>query len=208
QAERVAKVYAEWERDIPRLLIFDNCDDLPGHTAEQQLMERLPKGGGCRVLVTSRRGQWRAGLGVASHHLDTLGRTESIALLRGYRAELGDADAGAIAAELGDLPLALTLAGGYLDTYRGEGFGQPAAYLARVHAKLLDHRSLQGPGGARSATDRTDGVRAAFALSFARLDPANPIDALAIAALARAARLAPGEPFSRDLLLTTLGDAT
>ena len=29
QAEQVQRVYAVWQQPIPRLLIFDNCDDLP-----------------------------------------------------------------------------------------------------------------------------------------------------------------------------------
>jgi hypothetical protein len=51
-------------------------------------------------------------------------------------------------------------------------------------------------------------VRATFALSYQRLDMAAPIDTLAIMVLARAAHLAPGEPFPRSLLLATLGNDT
>jgi len=109
-----------------------------------------------------------------------------------------------IAAELGDLPLALTLAGGYLATYRAEAFGVPQVYRTNLRAVLLDHRSLQGAGSAPSLTNHELNVQATFALSYQRLDPADPIDALAIAALARAAQLAPGEPFPRELLLATL----
>jgi hypothetical protein len=201
QPEQVARVYAAWEQPTPRLLIFDNCDDMAGRSAEQQLAARLPRGGGCRVLVTSRRGQWSTELGVAAHPLGMLPRAESLALLRAYCGDLADADADLIAAELGDLPLALTLAGRYLESYRAEGFGRPATYLAALQAQRLNHRSL---AGGSAAPGRADGVRAAFALSFARLDPAQPIDALAIAALARAACLAPSEPFPRALLTDRL----
>jgi tetratricopeptide (TPR) repeat protein len=206
QAEQVAKVVAAWAHDLPRLLIFDNCDDAPGTTAEQQLADWLPKSGGCRVLVTSRRGQWRSSLGIMTHPLDVFSRAESIALLRGHRADLSDADAAAIAATLGDLPLALTLAGSYLETYRDEPFGQPAAYLANLRPQLLGHRSLQGKGAAPSLTNHEQNVHATFALSYQRLDPSDPTDTLAIAALARAACLAPGERFPRELLLATLGE--
>src|SRR5947209_4458716 len=68
---------------------------------------------------------------------DILPRAESIALLRGHRGDLGDTDAGAIADALGDLPLMLTLAGRYLDTYRDESFGPPDAYLANLQKQLL-----------------------------------------------------------------------
>jgi tetratricopeptide (TPR) repeat protein len=208
QAEQVAKVGAAWAQDLPRLLIFDNCDDAPGTTAEQQLAAWLPTSGGCRVLVTSRRGQWRSSLGIMAHHLDTLPRAESIALLRSHCVDISDAAADAMAAELGDLPLALNLAGNYLDTYRDEPFGQPAAYLANLQKQLIDHRSMQGKGVALSLTDHDLNVRATFELSYDRLNKHDPTDALAIAALARAACLAPGEPFPRELLLATLGEAT
>jgi hypothetical protein len=36
----VAKVQAEWARDIPRLLIFDNCDDIADTSAEVLLALR------------------------------------------------------------------------------------------------------------------------------------------------------------------------
>jgi hypothetical protein len=206
QAEQVARVVAAWEQDLPRLLIFDNCDDTPALTAEVLLSARLPKGGGCRVLVTSRRGQRQRGLGVAALPLHTLPRAESLALLSRYRADLSDADARAIAAEVGDLPLGLTLAGGYLETYRDEPFGVPATYLTALRKSVLDHRSLRGTGAPLSLTGHELNVFATFDLSYQRLDASNPTDALAIAALVRAAHLAPGEPFPRDLLVATLQD--
>jgi hypothetical protein len=47
--EQVALVAAEWQGPLPRLLVFDNCED-------EALLERWrPRAGGCRVLVTSRR---------------------------------------------------------------------------------------------------------------------------------------------------------
>ena len=44
---------AAWENELPRPLIFDNCEDeaLPGLSASD---------GGSRVLVSSRREQWDA----------------------------------------------------------------------------------------------------------------------------------------------------
>jgi Tetratricopeptide repeat len=187
-----------------RALIFDNCDDQADTTAEALLAARLPRSGGCRVLVTSRRGQWRRSLRIVAHPLGVPDRSESVALLRGYHDSLDAAAADAIAAELGDLPLALTLAGSYLETYRDEAFGAPAVYLANLRKQLLDHRSLQGAGAPVSLTGHELNVRATFELSYRRLNTADPVDVWAIAALARAACLAPGEPFPRDLLLATL----
>ena len=110
---------------LPRLLVFDNCED------EELLEAWLPRGGGCRVIVTSRRSYWSAGLGVEAVPLGLLDRPDSIALLRKHRPDLeGDnADLDAIAGELGDLPLALHLAGSFLTRYRHADFGDPARYL-------------------------------------------------------------------------------
>jgi len=203
-ADQVRRVYAVWEQETPRLLIFDNCDGHPSASAAALLMERLPHSGGCRVLVTSRHGHWPGSLGFTAHPIGVLPRANSLALLRGYRADLSDADADAIAAELGDLPLALTLAGSYLETYRDEAFGVPATYLANLRQQLLAHRSLHGAGTPISLTGHELNVSATFDLSYQRLDAADSTDALAIAALARAACLAPGEPFPRDLLVVML----
>jgi hypothetical protein len=68
-----------WHNELPRLLIFDNCED------EAVLEDWLPRGGGCRVLVTARRGTWSPELGVQAVSLGILTRTESIALLRRHR---------------------------------------------------------------------------------------------------------------------------
>ena len=46
-----------------------------------------------------------------------------------------------------------------------------------------------------------------FALSYDRLDPADPTDASALALLARAAHFAPGQPIPWDLLLATITGA-
>ncbi len=105
---------AAWREALPRLLVFDNCED------EALLAEWRPPSGGCRVLVTSRRSRWSAALISQVLALPVFERTESIALLRGHCRNLpggtgyladAQADLDAIADELGDLPLALHLAG-------------------------------------------------------------------------------------------------
>jgi Tfp pilus assembly protein PilF len=209
QAEQVARVYAEWALPIPRLLIFDNCDDLPSLAAELLLTDRMPKSGGCRVLVTSRRGQWHESLGIAALSLGVLSRPESIALLRSHRDDISNVDADTIADLLGDLPLALSLAGSYLEIYGNDRkLGDPQIYLKNLRKKLLNHRSLQGVSTNVSLTKHELNVHATFALSYQRLNPTDSVDALAITALARAAHMAPGEPFPRSLLLATLGNDT
>ena len=159
------------------------------------------------MLLTSRRSQWDAALGVHVLPLNVLARPESIALLHQYRPDLAedDADLNAIADNLGDLPLGLHLAGGFLARYRYAV--TPSAYLAQLQQPgLLKHPSLQGGQLARDTnpTLHEQHVARTFALSYERLDARDTTDALALALLARAAYFAPGEPIPREVLLATL----
>jgi hypothetical protein len=198
--EQVALVLAAWQSPLPRLLVFDNCEE-PALLAQWQ-----PPTGGARVLVTSRRSAWEPALGVEALRLDILPRPESVALLRKFRPELpaDDPDLDAIAAELGDLPLALHLAGSFLHAYRFSAAGSPAAMLAELRRPgLLDHPALHGLSAGLSPTGHEHDVARTFAVSYRRLDANDPGDALANRALARAARFAPGEPIPRELLKKT-----
>lgn len=51
-ADQVGRVQRAWQEPIPRLLVFDNCED------EALLATWMPIAGGCHVLVTTRRGWW------------------------------------------------------------------------------------------------------------------------------------------------------
>ncbi len=107
---RVKRVLLEWQSEIPRLLIFDNCEDL------HRLAQWLPQKGGSRVIVTTRQNNWDPALEVESLLLGPLERQKSLALLRGYGGILAkdDRSLDLIAAELKDLPLALHMAGSLL----------------------------------------------------------------------------------------------
>ena len=161
------------------------------------------------MLVTSRRSDWSPTLGVSALPLDLLPRRDSIELLCLYRPDLGpdDPDLDAIAHELGDLPLALHLAGSYLRSYRSEV--RLGAYLAELQrsdvvrrASLLGARLEDSP----SPTHHVQGVAQTFALCLGRLDREHEADRAAIALLARMAHMAPGVPIPRDLLARTLED--
>ncbi|HEU4322171.1 MAG TPA: tetratricopeptide repeat protein [Roseiflexaceae bacterium] len=196
QDEQVARVRAAWASELPRLLIFDNCEE------EAILRTWKPTTGASRVLVTSRRATWSATLGVTTQPLDVLPLPESVALLRKHCPALAEAEAEAISEELGRLPLPLHLAGHFLARYSAI---TPAAYLAKLRSPaLLEHPSLVGRGVQDMPTEREPHVARAFALSFERLDASDEIDALALALLARAACLAPSVPFPRDLLVATV----
>jgi tetratricopeptide (TPR) repeat protein/transcriptional regulator with XRE-family HTH domain len=201
--ERVKLVMGAWQSPVPRLLIFDNCE-------EESLLETWrPTSGGCRVLVTSRRSHWSPTLGVATLPLDLLPRPDSIELLRRYRPDLAAADLrlDALASKLGDLPLALHLAGRYLLAYRAEV--SLDEYLAELdQPALIGHASLLGAGldDSPSPTHHVQSVAQTFALCLRRLDRGREVDRVAIALLARMACMAPGEPVPRDLLAKTLED--
>jgi tetratricopeptide (TPR) repeat protein len=199
QAARVRSAFAGPE---PRLLVVDNCED------EALLAEWLPATGGCHVLVTCRRAGFSAHLGMRTVPLDVLPRAESLALLRALvRDQASDAaneaTLDAICNELGDLPLALHLAGSFLAR-----FGKvvtPAEYLAQLRSPaLLDHPSLQGRGAESSPTHHELHAGKTFALSWDRLDPANTVDTMARHLLQRAACLAPGEPIPHALCMAIL----
>jgi tetratricopeptide (TPR) repeat protein len=214
-AQQVALVRRAWNDPLERLLIFDNCEDA------RLLAAWKPKQGGCRVLVTSRVSEWPAEMNLERLPLRTLPRPQSIellsrylstpqrplpadynTLLTAYGSLLTDLDA--IAAELGDLPLALKLSGSYLKRYRDVS---PAAYLdALRQTDPLAHPALRGAWlhPALDATGHDVDVGRTFALSYERLRPtASDTDRLALALLARAALFAPGEPIPRSLLLAT-----
>ncbi len=166
--EQVRLVLAAWQEPIPRLLVFDNCED-PALLAQWR-----PTSGGCRVLLTSRRADWEPGLGVRALPLDVLSRAESLALLRNHYPDADDAILEAIAAELGDLPLALHLAGSYLARYRRTI--TPAQYLEQLRdPALLQHPSLRGLG--LSPTGHVQNVYRTIALSYDQLDRDDPTDA-------------------------------
>ena len=194
---QVRLVLAAWQSPLPRLLVFDNCEE-PALLAQWR-----PPTGGSRVLVTSRRRAWDAALGVQLLALDTFDRAQSVELLRKFRPDLPvtDAPLDGIAAELGDLPLALHLAGSYLARYR---YAVTATqYLTQLRQPdLLRHRSLQA--GDLSPTGHVQHVARTFALSYEQLKPDNPPDTLARALLARAAWFAPGQLIPRSLLLASL----
>jgi tetratricopeptide (TPR) repeat protein len=192
-SEQVAAVTRAWQDPMPRLVIFDNCED------PTVLDQWKPTVGGCRVLVTARRAAWRD---AACVPLATLARDTSVALLQRLCPRLTAAEAGPLAADLGDLPLALHLAGSYLETY---DHVTVAGYRTQLS---LAHPSLRGRGTDALPTRRERDVARTFALSYDQLDPASPIDALAAWLLECAACCAHGVPIPRELLLAMVSAGT
>jgi hypothetical protein len=110
--------------------------------------------------------------------LGGLVRDESRDLLQRLAAHLTTLEADAVADVLGDLPLALHLAGSYLA--RVQGHETAAQYLTRLAAvNVLDHPAFNGRAlraGEDLPTRHAQEVARTFALSLEQLDPAQLID--------------------------------
>ncbi|MFF0623374.1 helix-turn-helix domain-containing protein [Streptomyces sp. NPDC004296] len=163
-----------WERSL--LLLLDNAAD------EDQVRPLLPATGRILTLVTSRHAL--AGLeAVHRIELGVLRREESVELLTriiGSERIQAQAQAARDLADLcGNLPLAVRIAGQRLAARPRERLDRLVAQLAREEGRLdaLEAGGLQ--------------VRAAFALSYHRLDAAHRT-------LLRRASLAAGPDFSAE----------
>jgi len=118
-ALRMANPYHRW------LLIFDNAE------TPDFIQDLLVDGPGA-TLVTSRNQDWEQQADVLN--VDTYSRAESISFLRRRVPGLGEEDLNRIAEELGDLPLGLEHAAGWLLTTRGA----PADYLRRYRERAAE----------------------------------------------------------------------
>ncbi len=199
-SHQVARVQQEWQSPIPRLLVFDRCED------ETLLHTWLPKSGGCAILVTSRSAMWEHA-NVQQIPLDTLARDESITLLRAFRPDLSpdDPDLDVLAHELGDLPLALHLAGSYLKQYAKDV--TPARLLAQLQKQhLLAHRALSSRKHIHhSPTNHELSIKRTIAGSYEQLQPNNDLDALALNLLAQVTIIASSsKPVSHQQLLAAM----
>ncbi len=157
-----AAVLAELRHRGRWLLVFDNAED-PADVAPW-----LPGGGG-HVLITSRQRGWDEVAALVE--VDVLPRAESVAILHTRVAVLSGADADRLAAELGDLPLAIAQAAGFMaDTgMTAEEFlvllrtrggqllaqGAPGSYprsLAAATGLIADRLARQDPAAAELAS--------------------------------------------------------
>ena len=157
-----ATVLAQLRQRNRWLLIFDNAQAPAG------VAPWLPGGGG-HVLITSRHRGWDE---VATPiEVDVLTRAESIQLLERRAPQLTQTDANRLAAELGDLPLAIAQAAGFiadtgtlasqylalLQTRAGQLLDQsaPSSYpqsLAAATALIADRLSSHDPAAAELAS--------------------------------------------------------
>jgi tetratricopeptide (TPR) repeat protein len=165
------------------------------------------------VLITCRNAAWSPYSLVRPLPLTPLERLDSLRLLLTPRAQALNlgweqlraspacAAADAICAELGDLPLALTLAGAYLGAYPRLDLG---AYLRQLRGRPAADESLNQELRAGLPRDHAPSIVATFGLSYDQLRATDPADALALAMLHAAGHCAP-EPIPCPLLMQAAG---
>jgi hypothetical protein len=165
------------------LLIFDNAQSPAG------IRPWLPGGSG-HVLITSREHTWAQI--AAPVEVDVLARPESVAILQGRIPGLRAADAGRLADQLGDLPLAVAQTGGFMAET-----GMPAAEYAGLLRTRAGHLLDQVPEGA----DYPRSLAAATQLTADRLATDDP----AAAELASLCAFFAPEPIPEDLFTAAAG---
>jgi tetratricopeptide (TPR) repeat protein len=164
EPEQIRQTLAAWRTGGPRLVILDNLEDV---SAAREWLQRL-SGGPVRVLVTTRRRRWPRDLGMRPMRLLFFSAEESVRFLRQYLPEdrATDAELQALAERLYHLPLALELAGRYLETVVRTTVSDYLAELETVWA----HRSLDKWQEEGSATDHDLSMARTFAVSWARVE--------------------------------------
>ena len=142
-----AVVLAELRERGRSLLVFDNAENPADITGW------LPGGGG-HVLITTREQGWTEV--AAPVEVDVLGRCESVAILQSRVTALGGADADELASELGDLPLAIAQAAGFM-AETGMAADQYLSLLRTRTGQLLAQSApgvLPAVAGGRHSADR------------------------------------------------------
>jgi hypothetical protein len=179
-----AGVLAELHRRDRWLLIFDNAE------RAADVRPWLPGGGG-HVLITSRERVWTEL--AAPVEVDVLARAESVALLRDRVGGLSAGNADQLAAELGDLPLAVAQTAGFMAE---TGTSAPQCLdLMRTRAGQLLDQAAPGLSYPRS-------LAAATALIADRLTTEDP----AAAQLASLCAFLAPEPIPEDLFTSASGE--
>lgn len=169
-ALRLGRPYERW------LIIFDNADQ------PEEIRDLLPTGSG-HVIVTSRNHRWQ---NVAETvEVDVFSRQESLGFLERRVPGIKPDEAGRLAEELGDLPLALEQAGA-LQVETGMSVEEYLELLEEESTKVLAENQ---------PTDYPVGVAAAWSLSVTRLQERMPA---AWELLRRLAYFGP-EPIERDI---------
>ncbi|MEV8510502.1 FxSxx-COOH system tetratricopeptide repeat protein [Actinoplanes sp. NPDC051475] len=173
-----SKVLAYLSGQARWLLVFDNVVN------SEDVLPWLPRGGG-HVLITSRQGNWHQIADAVE--LDVLPRDEAVRFLTRHRSGLDGDEADRLAEALGDLPLALAQAVGYL-TQTGTSVAEYRQLLIEETEAVL---ALGQP------VDYAQSLAAAITLSVSAL---SEVDPASVAILRLCAFLAP-EPVAVELIV-------
>lgn len=173
--EQVQVTLRAWRKDSGHLLVLDCFENT------ELLNKWLPVLNGFRLLLTSRHHDWPRDFGVQTHPLDLLSPPESLALLWKLAPRLKkvpDAELEDIAEHLGHLPLALDLAGRYLDERRSL---TPQGYLKELSdaGGGLEHTSLLDWVEGGNPTGHDTNLVSTFLLIWQQLNDEKPVDAVA-----------------------------
>jgi hypothetical protein len=177
-------VLADLHQRVRWLLVFDNAE------GPADIRPWLPGGSG-HVLITSRERTWAEI--AAPVEVDVLARTESITLLQARVTGLGASDADQLAAQLGDLPLGVVQAAGFMAEA-----GMPAAQ----YLDLLGTRAGRLLDQAASGSSYPRSLAAATRLAVERLDAEDP----AAAQLASVCAFLAPDPIPGDLFTSAPGE--
>lgn len=196
QPEQVLDTLNEWKQNGPRLLILDNFEDI---SAANAVLADLTHSN-LRLLITSRWRDWSANLGLNRLPLDEFSEDESLAFLRKYipAERESETEINTLAKHLGYLPLALELAGRYLEK-------QPRLkikdYLTQLE-KALEHKSMQNwKAEQKSLTGHDLSLLQTFAQSWEQVK--NPTTQKLFICLGYCA---PNTPLPYEILDAALGE--
>ncbi|HNX09478.1 MAG TPA: tetratricopeptide repeat protein, partial [Methanothrix sp.] len=162
--ERVRATLNAWKDGQPRLVVLDNVTD---QEAVSKWMPQMPR---CRLLITSRQQDWPSDMDLKIRPVNVFSPDRSRELLIKLASRLNEealADLDSIADRLGNLPLALDLAGRYLADRPGL---KPKDYLKALdeEGNALDHSSLKD-WVEHNPTEHATNLASTFALSWDRL---------------------------------------
>lgn len=156
QCQVVRRNLERWTN--PGLLVLDNLDDKKDY---EEIKKYLPTTGPCRILVTSRHKNMISGQGI---ELDVLSPSDALELLlkESERSNEGE-DGERICRMMGNLPLALELAGAYLRKHKSRiSMSLYADKLEKIG--VLEHR-FQDRTDKLEHTDHIASLKATLAIN-------------------------------------------
>lgn len=193
-SEQAALTFKVWSEEKMHLLVVDNIEHIED---AQYLISSIPQ---TRLLLTSRRQNWPADLGIKVLPLDVLSNSQSKDLLRKLAPRLTDVpdkDLDLLTTRLYGHPLALDLAGRYLDDRSDLSLESYMDELQKCDS-ALEHVSLRNWVN-HSPTKHMTRLETAFSLSWDQL-AMDTVDELARCILRACGYCAPNTPIPLGII--------